>query len=283
MTDNNPKSASQERTATNSADAADASGKIDSAESPTALGATDISRSFGDVSVLDGISLTVKRGQLVAVVGPNGSGKSTLMEVLAGVRSPDRGTITTTTDGGTERRRDIGYLPQQPGFRDGFSARDTLQFYADFLDGSGSDDVDETLERVGLAAVADRKVGSLSGGMTRLLGLGQAILGQPTVLVLDEPESGLDPAMVERLFSVLRSLADEGTSVVVASHNLAAVEMHADVVALLDSGEFEAVGSPSDLLASTDSDTLIDAFLDTVQGDQPEATVQSGNSTGRAE
>ena len=250
---------------------------VDSERTPAALRAGDISRSFGDVTVLDGVSLSVERGELVAVVGPNGSGKSTLMEVLAGVRAPDKGTITTApNDGTTTGRRDIGYLPQRPAFREGFSARETLRFYARLLDGTDATNVDETLERIGLGHVSGRKVGSLSSGMTRLLGLGQAILGRPSVLILDEPGSGLDPTMVERLFTVLRSLADEGTGIVVASHHLAAVETHADTVALLDRGRLLVSGSPAELLASTGQDTLVDAFLATVKGDAHESTVRAG-------
>jgi ABC-type multidrug transport system ATPase subunit len=233
-----------------------------------ALRASDLRRSFGDVTVLDGVSLSVDPGEIVAVVGPNGSGKSTLLEVLAGVRSPDGGRVGVATE--TDRR--VGYLPQRPAFREGFTARDTLQFYAHFLDEA---DVDGTLDRVGLGGVTDRKVGSLSGGMTRLLGLGQAILGDPEVLVLDEPGSGLDPAMVERLFAVVGDLAAEGAAVVVASHNLAAVEMHADRVALLDRGRFAASGSPADLLESTGTETLVDAFLATVEGDEGGSTVRA--------
>jgi ABC-type multidrug transport system ATPase subunit len=253
-------------------------GRSDTTETPVALKATDLSRSFGDVSVLEGVSLTVGRGELVVVIGPNGSGKSTLMEALAGVRAPDRGTVTVASpaDAANDRRA-VGYLPQRPSFRSGFSAHDTLEFYARFVDDTTADaDVTETLERVGLADVVGRNVGSLSGGMTRLLGLGQAILGQPSVLVLDEPGSGLDPAMVERLFGVLRSLADDGTGIVVTSHNLEAVEKYADVVVLLDRGEVVLSGPPTDLLASTGSETLVEAFLATVQGEGHESTVQAG-------
>lgn len=246
-----------------------------------ALRASDVSRSFGDVSVLNGVSLSVDRGELVAVVGPNGSGKSTLMEVLASVRAADTGSVTTPADGqASTDQRDIGYLPQRPAFREGFSARETLGFYAQFLDGTDATNVDETLEQVGLGHLGGRKVGSLSGGMTRLLGLGQAILGHPSVLVLDEPGSGLDPMMVERLFTILRSLADEGTGVVVASHHLAAVETHADTVALLDRGNLLLSASPSQLLDSTGQESLVDAFLATVKGDEHDSTVRAG-LTGR--
>lgn len=244
---------------------------------PVALHASDISQSLGDVSVLDGVSLSVNQGELVAIVGPNGSGKSTLLEVVAGVSAPDQGTVSILSNKQfTDGHRSVGYLPQHPAFREGFSARETLQFYAHLLDETCSTDVDETLERVGLAHVAERNVGSLSGGMIRLLGLGQAILGHPSVLILDEPGSGLDPTMVERLFTVLDSLADEGTGIVIASHHLTAVEMYANTTAILDRGGLIVSGAPAQLLASTGTDTLVDAFLATVHGDEHESTVRAG-------
>lgn len=250
-------------------------------ERSIALQATDLSRSFGEVSVLEDVSLTVASGELVVVIGPNGSGKTTLMEALAGIRAPDRGMVTITTPkDATTSRRAIGYLPQRPSFRKGFSARDTLEFYARFVDDTTETvDVAETLDRVGLSDVSGRNVGSLSGGMTRLLGLGQAILGCPSVLVLDEPGSGLDPAMVERLFGVLRSLADDETGIVVTSHNLEAVEKYADVVVLLDRGEVVLSGTPTDVLRSTGSESLVEAFLATVQGEGHESTVRAGRSS----
>ncbi len=240
----------------------------------TPLRATDIEQAFGEVAVLSGVSMTADRGEVVAVVGPNGSGKSTLLRILAGVRPADHGTVTVPPGAGGARR--LGYLPQQPAFRAGFTARDTLQFYAQLLDGVDGDDVARTLDRVGLAGVADRDVGSLSGGMTRLLGLGQAVLGDPGVLILDEPGSGLDPAMVERLFAVVGDLAGDGTAVVVASHELPAVETHADTVAVLAGGGFRAVDTPEALLDDTDTDSLSAAFLRLVGTEPGDATVASG-------
>ncbi|GGI97606.1 hypothetical protein GCM10008995_04350 [Halobellus salinus] len=240
----------------------------------TPLRATGIEQAFGNVVVLSGVSVTADRGEVVAVVGPNGSGKSTLLRILAGVRPPDRGTVALPPAAGGARR--LGYLPQRPAFRSGFTARDTLQFYAQLLDGVSGDDVVRTLDRVGLAGVADRDVGSLSGGMTRLLGLGQAVLGNPGVLLLDEPGSGLDPGMVERLFTVVGDLASDGTAVMVASHELPAVETHADTVAVLADGGFRAVDTPAALLDDTDTDSLSAAFLRLVGTEPDNATVASG-------
>jgi len=239
-----------------------------------ALRASGIEQAFGDVEVLAGVDLTVERGEVAALVGPNGSGKSTLIRVLAGLDQPTGGDVVVPPGAGGARR--VGYLPQQPAFRGGFTARDTLDFYASLLPGVDGDDVDATLERIGLADVADRAVGSLSGGMTRLLGLGQAVLGDPAVLLLDEPGSGLDPAMVERLFGVLGDLAAGGTAVVVASHELPAVEAHADTVYVLDDGGFVASGAPAAIVDEAGVESLSAAFLRVVRTEGSEATVRAG-------
>lgn len=238
-----------------------------------ALRAAGIDQAFGDVEVLSGVDLTVDRGEIAAIVGPNGSGKSTLLRILAGVSPADGGTVAVPERGGA---RNLGYLPQRPAFRSGFTARDTLEFYASFLDGVDEDDVDATLDRVGLAGVGDRAVGSLSGGMTRLLGLGEAVLGDPAVLILDEPGSGLDPAMVERLFGVVGDLAADGTGVAVASHELPAVEAHTDTVHVLSEGDFVRRGPPQALLEQTGTESFSAAFLEIVRPEGAVSTISAG-------
>ncbi|KAB1192057.1 ATP-binding cassette domain-containing protein [Haloferax sp. MBLA0076] len=219
-----------------------------------AIDATGLSHAFGDIRVLDDVSLSVGTGEIVALVGPNGSGKSTLLRFLANVRAPDEGAIRVGTDGHTR----VGYLPQQPIFRSGFTAADTLQFYAQFVDGDV--DVSKILDRVGLAHAGNRRVEALSGGMARLLGLGRALIGDPAVLILDEPASGLDPGMVERLFDIVSSLADTGTAIILSSHNLGPVERTADRVVVLDDGSFVADGTPRELIESAGTTDLQTAF-----------------------
>lgn len=228
------------------------------------LTAADVSRSFGPVTVLDGLSLSLEAGTLSALVGPNGSGKTTLLRVLVGILSPDEGTVTYS---GPDAPRTIGYQPQNPAFRPSFTARETLEFYATLVD----DDPEGALARVGLSDAADRRVEALSGGMTRLLGLAQATVGDPPAVVLDEPGSGLDPEMRQRTFEAARQLADDGAAVLLSSHDIALVEEHADRVAVLDGGSIVADDAPATLRDRHGQDDLRAVFRAVV--DHPEDKV----------
>lgn len=216
------------------------------------LVARKVSHSFGDVDVLEDVSLEVGPG-VTAVIGPNGSGKTTLLRVLAGVHSPTEGAVSYS---GPPSPRQIGYMPQHPAFRPGFTARETLEFYTSFVGG----DPGELLERVGLGDAANRRVEALSGGMCRLLGIAQAVVGAPPVVVLDEPDSGLDPGMRRRTFGVGRELADGGTAVLVSTHDMLLAEEFADRVVLLDAGTVRASGTPEELLEQYDCDSLQAVF-----------------------
>ena len=204
-----------------------------------------VSRSFGDLDVLRDVSLSLASGTVGSVVGPNGSGKSTLLRALAGL-SPHGGTVELAAGG----PRAVGYLPQSPAFRPRFTVGETLEFYADLL--AGEVDVDAALERVGMAGAADRRTEALSGGMRRLLGIAQATLGDPPLLLLDEPTSDLDPRMTEHIFGVIEGIVSEGAAVLLATHDHRGVE-RSDRVFLLDEGHIVVSGSPGELRGDTDS------------------------------
>jgi len=206
----------------------------------TVAALSDVTRTYGGVPVLDSVSLTVEPG-LTAVIGPNGSGKSTLLGVLVGATAPTAGEVRHP---GATGPKPIGYLPQRVPFREGFTARETLAFYARLV----GDDPDAALDRVGLGDAGDRRVEALSGGMRRLLGIAQAVLGDPSLVVLDEPASGLDPGMRERAFRAAADQADGDTAVVVSSHALDLVDDHADRVVVLRRGEVAAEGPLDRLL-----------------------------------
>lgn len=224
----------------------------------------DVSRQFGNVTVLDGVSVTAEAGSIVAIVGPNGSGKTTFLQIVVGLLDPSTGSVERPL----ETARPIGYLPQHPELRATMTVRETLAFYQSLLDSSPG--IDPILETIGLAGVRRRRVEALSGGMRQLLGIGTAILGDPPIIVLDEPTSGLDPRNTEHIFDVIADLAADGTSVVLTTHDLAHAQV-ADKIVVLSDGQSIIQAAPSELQARTTEDTLVDAFT-SILGSDP--TVQ---------
>jgi ABC-type multidrug transport system ATPase subunit len=175
--------------------------------------------------------------------------------------------------------RTVGYLAQQPAFRPQFTVAETLSFYASLVE--TDTDVEAVLDRVGLGPVADRRVHALSGGMMRLLGLAQTAIGDPPLLVFDEPSSGLDPMMTRHIMDVISDLRGAGTAVLLATHDLRSVERVADEVLVLGRGELVATGTPDGLLEETDTETLEDALAELTAGD--EVAVAAGRRRGEGE
>ena len=228
-----------------------------------------ISKSFGTVEALSDVSASVPSGSVVAVVGPNGSGKTTLIRILVGDLAASSGSVAYE---GPDADRPIGYLPQDPTFRPGFTAAETLSFYSSLVDGS---EPEPLLERVGLAAAADRNVEALSGGMRQLLGIAQATVGDPPLVVLDEPASGLDPNMSANVFGTAAEMAGAGTTVLLASHDLTLVEETADSVIVLARGTVAASGTVGELRSAFDVDSLR-GVLNAVVEDTEQVAVVGG-------
>jgi ABC-type multidrug transport system ATPase subunit len=239
-------------------------------ESPV-LVAEEISHAYGDLRVLEEVSVSLTPGQVVALVGPNGSGKTTLVRILVGLLTPTAGAVSYS---GPDRERELGYLPQQPAFRPGFTARETLAFYTSLAGG----DPDALLDSVGLSEAADRPVEALSGGMTRLLGIAQATVGNPPVVLFDEPGSGLDPGMRRQTWEVVSERAADGTAVLLSTHDTLLAEQFADRVVVLDEGRIQADGSPAALTAEYDCDSLQSVF-ETVVARESGAVGSMGESS----
>lgn len=227
------------------------------------LEAVDVDFAYGDVDVLDDVSVSLDGGRVTALVGPNGSGKTTLLRTLAGLQEPVAGAVRYH---GPDAAREIGYLPQQPAFRPGFTVLETLSFYSSLV-GAGRDDAVARLERLGLADAADRPAEALSGGMTRLLGIAQATVGDPPVVTLDEPASGLDPGMSTRVFEIATELADGGTAVLLTSHDLELVERTADWVVLIDAGTVAEQGPPGQIFDRLGVESLREAYEASITSD----------------
>ena len=209
----------------------------------------NVSKRYGHEVVVDNLTFTVQPGRVTGFLGPNGAGKSTTMKILLDLAKPEHGHATI---GGTRYRdmadpaRCVGVVLEPNAFHPGRSGRNHLRILAD---GAGIDPlrIDQMLDAVGLTHAADRHVGGYSLGMRQRLGLAAALLGDPPVLVLDEPGNGLDPQGIRWLRDLLRARAAAGGTVFVSSHLLAEVEHLADEVIVLSHGQLVATGTLSAL------------------------------------
>ncbi|EMA41875.1 ABC transporter ATP-binding protein [Halobiforma nitratireducens] len=241
---------------------------------------TDVHKRYGDVVALDGPSFDIPSGSTFGVLGTNGAGKTTLFELLVGHDRPDSGRIEVggidVDAAGHQVRERVAFLPEHAGFPDAMTGREVLDVHARMRGLEARDDrIDDTLETVGLTEAADRAVSGYSNGMGRRLGLAAALLGEPPVLVLDEPTAGLDPRGVTTFHEIVERIDREtDATVVLSSHVLSEVERLCDEVAILEGGELRAVGPVDELrTASGDGVTVVlhpagdrPGLLDAVQG-----------------
>lgn len=203
-----------------------------------AIDATDVARRFGASWVLRGVSLRVAAGEVVGLLGANGSGKSTLLRILATLLRPHRGSLfvygADVVRAPSEVRPMIGYLAHVPGLYDDLTARENLRFAAAMLD-RPSAELEEALERVGLAAMANDRVRGFSSGMQRRLAIARVMLVRPRLLLLDEPYSSLDAAGIDLMNSLITDWTNAGAAALVVLHELAPAAPVLDrTVALLD-------------------------------------------------
>ena len=212
---------------------------------------TDLSRRYGDIVALDGVSFSVEPGQLFGFVGPNGAGKTTTMRIVLGVLRPDRGEVRwrgELVDAATRAR--FGYMPEERGLYPKMRVRDQLVHLARLHDASAlaaGAAADRWIERLGLQERAGERVETLSLGNQQRVQLAAALVHDPELLVLDEPFSGLDPVGVDVLTGVLREYAATGVPVVFSSHQLELVERLCEAVAIVKDGRLVAHGRVEDL------------------------------------
>jgi ABC-2 type transport system ATP-binding protein len=226
------------------------------AHQDAAIVTTGLTKTYGSVTAVAGLSMSVPRGEVFGFLGPNGAGKTTAVKLLLGLARPTSGTATVlgAPAGAASARRRIGYLPELFRYQSWLSAYEVLVLHCDLARIPKSRvraEVERALVTVGLAERAHDRVGTFSKGMQQRLGLGVALLGSPEVVFLDEPTSALDPVGRRDVRDVIRHLRDRGVTVFLNSHLLGEVEQVCDRVAVVHHGTVIASGSLGALLSNS--------------------------------
>lgn len=205
---------------------------------------TSLTKRYGAATALDGVSFAVAAGERVALLGHNGAGKSTLMKIVLGLIPFDGGEVSVlgAAPGSAQARGGVAYLPENVAFHPALTGIEQIRLFLS-LRGENPDQAGALLERVGLHEASRRRIGTYSKGMRQRVGLAQALIGHPRLLVLDEPTSGLDPVSRRDFYALLDGLAAEGASILLSSHALTEVEARTDRIVILSGGHLVATGA----------------------------------------
>jgi Cu-processing system ATP-binding protein len=231
----------------------------------------DVHKHYGAIHAVDGVDLEVGRGELFGLIGHNGAGKSTLFKLMLGLLPLTRGQILIDGEsvGGSgfrSVRRKIGYLPENIVLYDNLTGLETLEFFSS-LKSTPQQQCLGALERVGLHDAARRRVREYSKGMRQRLGFAQALLGNPQILFLDEPTTGLDPEAIREFYAILRGLRAEGVTVILTSHILAEIQERVDRLAIMAAGRVQALGTVQALREQMDLPLWFDIHIDSAHFD----------------
>lgn len=240
---------------------------VESMTSPSieipAVQVEQLTKSYRGRTVVDGISLTVARGETLGILGTNGAGKTTTVEMIAGLRRPDGGRVSVL---GLDPLRDRGALRQVLGVQlqeaelhHSLTVRELVELYCSFYPDPRP--VAELLDLVELQEQRSTRFEKLSGGQQQRLSVALALAGRPRVVILDELTTGLDPAARRRMWRTIEQLQADGVTILLVSHTMEEVEQLCDRVVLLQAGQVLATGTPADLLTEADASTLDEAFV----------------------
>ena len=221
-----------------------------------AIRAKGLTKKYGDFTAVDKLDLTVEPGEIFGLLGPNGAGKTTTILMLLGLSEPTSGTARVLdmdpATSPTAIKRYVGYLPDNVGFYSGMSGRQNLRYTARLnrIPRERTEElIESNLKRVGLADAGNKKVETYSRGMRQRLGLADVLIKEPSIIILDEPTTAIDPAGVEEVLALVRELADEGAAILLASHLLHQVQQVCDRVGIFVSGKLVASGTTDKLAA----------------------------------
>jgi ABC-2 type transport system ATP-binding protein len=243
----------------------------------SALSVQGLEKRYGEIRALRGVELAVEAGELAGLLGPNGAGKSTLVKIACGLVRPGAGEARILGRPARSRaaRESLGYLAELFRFPDWFTADELLAFHQELSRSDGGPrERTELLELVGLADARSRPVGAMSKGMQQRLGIAQALVGSPQLLLLDEPTSALDPAGRRAVRALLGEVRERGIAVLLNSHLLSEVELVCDRVAILVEGEIVAQGPPDELTRASgieiETEAGVRAYPDASREETPE-------------
>jgi Cu-processing system ATP-binding protein len=226
----------------------------------TYLRFSNLTKRYGSICALDGVSFTLERGSVLALLGPNGAGKSTLFGCLLGLTWPTGGSILKKSQPLNDSdAAGMGYVPERIALYPHRTVLENAAFFA-ALKGHSTSAVERQLDRVGLLGVARQRVRQLSKGMLQRLGVAIALCGDPELLVLDEPFNGLDPALLERFQSILREEQGRGATLLISTHTISAVEALATHVSVLLHGKLAAFGEIEALREQNEFGSLEDFY-----------------------
>ena len=235
------------------------------AQSDVVIESRNLSKIYRDfwgrkkVHALKSLDIEVRTGEIFGLLGPNGSGKSTTIKLILGLLFPSSGRVLVFDKDASETSKNerIGYLPEESYLYKFLTAEETLDFYGRLFNMSGAERkqrVDQLVRLVGLQGAKHRQLREYSKGMTRRVGLAQALINDPDLILLDEPTTGLDPIGTREMKDLILGLRDQGKTILLCSHQLADVQDVCDRVAILDRGSLKFVGSITDLTPSAETD-----------------------------
>ena len=233
-----------------------------------AIAIEGLTKDFGDVRAIDGLTLTIPEGEVFGLLGPNGSGKTTTVNCLTGLLKPTAGRMSVggfdVQTQGDEARSVIGVSPQETAVYPYLTGRENVKLFGELqsvpkktLDGR----TDYVIEKVGLMEEEGRRVGKYSGGMKRRVSIAMALVSDPSVVLLDEPTVGMDPQGRRAVWDFILDLRDKGKTIVITTHHMEEAQELCDEVGIIDHGKLIALGSPDDLKVKYGAKDLEDVFL----------------------
>jgi ABC-2 type transport system ATP-binding protein len=234
----------------------------------TAIAIDGLTKDYGDVRAVDGLSLTIPEGEVFGLLGPNGSGKTTTINCLTGLLKPTMGKITVegfdVLTHGREAREVMGVSPQETAVYSYLTGKENVEFFGELYSVPRETlrvRVDYVIEKVGLMDDAGRRVGKYSGGMKRRVSIAMALVTDPKVVLLDEPTVGMDPQARRAVWDFVLELSDKGKTIVLTTHYMEEAEELCDEVGIIDHGKLMALGSPGSLKAKYGARDLEDVFI----------------------